>query len=171
MSPLPLQPTSTNTWFNAPVLPDQNTLGYLTQDAMSRPEIASFDPSSGDEQPQASTPHSFSGSPSPVSFPPSPITTTDSLPCSLSLGFMSLSATCSSANVTSIAIDGPYPNPLLDDLAPQGQHFIHTAHPFDPATTACSSATIPAVPATGFDGMYAWKSSVDAMHTMECSSD
>lgn len=159
MTQLPSQPTTTageGTW-----LCENNVAYFSPQEALLSSSELTLELSSGDEQSchPGGSPNNYSTSPSPVSFPPSPLTTTDSLPSSMSIGYMGLAPTSSPSNVTSISIDGPYPNPLLDtnileDLTLGNQRYTITAHAFNHSSAAPQPHSSQAIPLCGFDGMY-----------------
>lgn len=132
-------------WLEQPSLADtQDVLDYFSQDdsLLTSNDMPSLDPSSGDEQscmPQISSPNSHSASPSPISFPPSPLVSGDIQQCSAPFAYLSLNTTTNNltSSSTSMPINVSYQNTLLDtsslldDLALRGQRYTLTAQPFD----------------------------------------
>ncbi|KAG0224425.1 hypothetical protein BGX31_008020 [Mortierella sp. GBA43] len=153
--------TSQGTWINAPLSDARSNMDYCSQEGLiSSSELTSLELSSGDEQSSqrcVSSPNNYSASPSPVPYTSSQLSTSEQLPSSMPFGFVSLEATSAPANVTSISIDGPYPNPLdndlIDGLAYNAQRYALTTHSFDQTTPMNSSRTHAAhAIALNFDG-------------------
>ncbi|KAG0218801.1 hypothetical protein BGX33_005957 [Mortierella sp. NVP41] len=129
-------------WLEQPNLVEtQDVLDYFSQDELlTSNEMPSLDPSSGDEQsclPQVSSPYSHSASPSPMSFPPSPLVT-DIQQCSAPFACLSLNTDSISiaSSPASLPINnGSFQNALLDagmldEFALTGQRYALTAQPF-----------------------------------------
>ncbi|KAG0065503.1 hypothetical protein BGZ89_008274 [Linnemannia elongata] len=112
----------THVWLEQPNLVDtQDVLDYFSQDdsLLTSNEMPSLDPSSGDEQscmPQISSPNSHSASPSPMSFPPSPLVSGEIQQCSAPFAYLSLNTTTNSltSSPTSMPNNVAYQNTLLD---------------------------------------------------------
>ncbi|KAF9134798.1 hypothetical protein BGX30_011774 [Mortierella sp. GBA39] len=113
---------STHAWLEQPSLVDtQDVLDYFSQDdsLLTSNEMPSLDPPSGDEQscmPQISSPNSHPASPSPISFPPSPLVSGKIQQCSTPFAYLSLNATTNNptSSPTSMPINVSYQNTLLD---------------------------------------------------------
>ncbi|KAG0077942.1 hypothetical protein BGZ90_006217 [Linnemannia elongata] len=112
----------THVWLEQPNLVDtQDVLDYFSQDdsLLTSNEMPSLDPSSGDEQscmPQISSPNSHSASPSPMSFPPSPLVSGEIQQCSAPFAYLSLNTNTNSltSSPTSMPNNVAYQNTLLD---------------------------------------------------------
>jgi hypothetical protein len=89
--------------------------------------------------PQISSPNSHSASPSPISFPPSPLVCGEiQQQCSAPFAYLNLNTPSSlTSSPASLPINVSYPtslldtSALLDDLALRGQRYTLTAQPFD----------------------------------------
>ncbi|KAF9123201.1 hypothetical protein BGW39_009190 [Mortierella sp. 14UC] len=97
----------------------QDVLDYFSQgdSLLGSSEMPSLDPPSGDEQtcmPQVSSPNSHSASPSPISFPPSPLVSADIQQCSAPFAYLSLNSTNVTSSPASLPINVSYQNTLLD---------------------------------------------------------
>ncbi|KAF9147928.1 hypothetical protein BG015_010353 [Linnemannia schmuckeri] len=139
-----IAPHGSHAWLEQPSLVDtQDVLDYFSQDdsLLASNEMPSLDPPSGDEQscmPQISSPNSHSASPSPISFPPSPLVSGEIQQCSAPFAYLSLNTSNSLASSSSsMPISVSYANTLLDtsslldDLALRSQRYTLTAQPFD----------------------------------------
>ncbi|KAF9951172.1 hypothetical protein BGZ70_001103, partial [Mortierella alpina] len=144
MAHIPVTCTSagTHSWINAPSLDNpQEALDYFSQpdSALTSAEMPSLDPSSGDEQsnlPQVSSPHNYADTPSPLSYPPSPLAAASSQQSGLPLVYLGLNTTSSPSSAAPLSFCGPYPNPLLqsnvfDDLGLNGGRYTLTTVAMD----------------------------------------
>ncbi|KAF9937339.1 hypothetical protein BGZ67_001382 [Mortierella alpina] len=116
----------------------QEALDYFSQpdSALSSAEMPSLDPCSGDEQcnlPQVSSPNNYADTPSPLSYPPSPLAAASSHQSGLPLVYLGLNTTSSPSSAAPLSFCSPYPNPLLessvfDDLGlNSGRYALTTA--------------------------------------------
>ncbi|KAF9927276.1 hypothetical protein FBU30_003352 [Linnemannia zychae] len=115
-----------------------DVLDYFSQEdsLLASTEMPSLDTSSGDEQsclPQVTSSNSYSASPSPISFPPSPLVSAEIQQCSAPFAYLNLSTTTAPST---LPVSIPYPNALLetamiDDLAIRGQRYALTAQPIE----------------------------------------
>ncbi len=156
---------STHTWINAPNMDNpQEALDYFSQpdSTLTSAEMPSLDPCSGDEQgnlPQVCSPKNYADTPSPLSYPPSPLAAASSHQSGLPLVYLGLNTTTSSpSSAAPLSFCGPYPNPLLeshvfDDLSLNGGRYALTTAAMDHSMAL--SSTRPdlarAVPLGGYD--------------------
>ncbi|KAG0314965.1 hypothetical protein BGZ97_008781 [Linnemannia gamsii] len=120
-----IAPHGTHAWLEQPNLVNaQDVLDYFSQDdsLLTSNEMPSLDPSSGDEQscmPQISSPNSHSASPSPISFPPSPLVCGEiQQQCSAPFAYLNLNTPSSlTSSPASLPINVSYPTSLLDTSA------------------------------------------------------
>ncbi|KAF9917106.1 hypothetical protein BX616_001927 [Lobosporangium transversale] len=139
-----------SSWINTTTMVQvQDMPAFFSQDCLlSSAELASLDGSSGDEQaclPKMSSPNEFSSSPSPASFPPSPLVTAENQ-CSLPLAYLGISSTSLPTEVSSmpISFNGPYPDSLFDEhplsqINLSSPSYQLTTHPHSQFTRALST--------------------------------
>ncbi|KAG0209692.1 hypothetical protein BGX28_010071 [Mortierella sp. GBA30] len=166
MAHIPTTSTSSgHTWLNATNLDDtQDALDYFSQpgSVLSSSEMPALDPSSGDEQssiPHISSPNNYSDTPSPVSYPPSPLTAASSQQSGLPLVYLGLSTTSSPSATAALSISGSYPNHLLnanvfENIGIDGRQYSLTVSALDQSLAANSPrlGLTRTLPLTGYDG-------------------
>ncbi|KAF9901671.1 hypothetical protein EC991_005803 [Linnemannia zychae] len=158
----------------------QDVLDYFSQDEslLGSSEMPSLDPPSGDEQtciPQISSPNSHSASPSPISFPPSPLVSAEIQRCSAPFAYLNLNSTNITSSPASLPNNATYQNTLLeaamlDDLAIRGQRYTLTAQPFDhPAVNHPSRSLLPRIAGVS-DTTQGYRAQGQNQDTEMCSS-